>query len=152
MPSEAAALFRCCHRHRMEAARHVWGRRTKRHWGRCFQKPHTGGRQSYQLFDKSRQADCGAQPAQLPRAHLAANSEGVPALSPGTHPEGGEARLSPAHLCCSEATHGLQRKPGESWQKEIAAHPLGLLPSSGPNQGTVGRSPTGMEQDPVGPS
>ena len=38
----------------------------------------------------------------------------------------------------------------ESWQKEIAARPLGTLPSSGPNKGAVGRSPTGMEQNPGG--
>ena len=43
-------------------------------------------------------------------------------------------------------------KTRESWQKEIAACPPGTLPSSGPNKGAVGRSPTGMEQDPGGPS
>ena len=123
MPSEAAALFRCCHRHRMEAARHVWGCRTKRHPGRRFQ---TGGRQSYPLFDKVRQAYCRAQPAQLPRAHLAANSEGVPALSPGTHPEGGEGRLNPAHLCCSkahpQAAEKIQRKLEEGDSSPPSGH------------------------------
>ena len=53
---EAPALCSCCHRHRMDAACHVWGYRTKGHPGRHFQKPHAGRRQSYQLFDKGRQA------------------------------------------------------------------------------------------------
>ena len=43
-------------------------------------------------------------------------------------------------------------KTRESWQKEIAVCPPGTLPSSGANKGAVGRSPTGMEQDPGWPS
>ena len=43
-------------------------------------------------------------------------------------------------------------KTRKSWQKEIAARPPGTLPSSGPNPGAVGRSPTGMVQDPGRPS
>ena len=53
---EELALCSCCHRHRMEAACHLWGYRTKGHPGRKFQKSHAGRRQSYQLFDKGRQA------------------------------------------------------------------------------------------------
>ena len=43
-------------------------------------------------------------------------------------------------------------RPRESWPKEIAPRLLGTLPSSGPNKGAVGSSPTVMEQDPMGPS
>lgn len=38
----------------------------------------------------------------------------------------------------------------ESWQKEIAARPLGTLPSSGPNQGLCGKVFNWNEQDPGG--
>lgn len=53
---EAPALCSCCHRHRMDAACHLRGYRSKGHRGRKFQKPHAGRRQSYQVFDKGRQA------------------------------------------------------------------------------------------------
>ena len=46
---------------------------------------HVGGKATSSLIKAGRQADCGAQPAQLPGAHLAANSAEVPALSPGAH-------------------------------------------------------------------
>ena len=68
-----------------------------------------GGKAASSLIKVGRQADCGAQPAQLPGTHLAANSAEVPALSPGT--QGRPESQAPAHLCCSEAAHALQRKP-----------------------------------------
>ena len=55
----------------MEAAHHVWGCRTERHPGRCFQKPHAGGRQSYQLFDKGSRLTVGHnQPSSMEHTWL----------------------------------------------------------------------------------
>ena len=54
-----------------------------------------GGKATSSLIKAGRQADCGAQPARLPGEPLAANSREVPALSPGTHSEGGAGRLRP---------------------------------------------------------
>ena len=75
---EAPALCSCCHRHRMEAACHLRGYRTKGHPGRHFQKPHAGRRQSYQLFDKGRQA--GRQAGRLTAEHNQPGSQESPWL------------------------------------------------------------------------
>ena len=92
----------------------VWSCRTKRHPGRRFQKPHAGGRQSYQLFDKgSRLTVRHNQPSSQERTWpqtLRKFLLGAQAFTQKV--ETGSS--GPAHLCCSEAPHGLQRKPGES--------------------------------------
>ena len=111
-----------------------------------------GGKATSSLIKAGRQADCGAQPARLPGEPLAANSREVPALSPGTHSEGGAGRLRPRPPLLLSGCPCTAEETLRKLAEEIAAHPLGTLPSSGSNKGAVGRSPTGMEQDPVGPS
>ena len=97
----------------MDTACHVWSCRTKRHPGRRFQKPHAGGRQSYQLFDKGSRLTAGHnQPSSQERTWL--QTAEVPALSPGTHPEGGDGRLRPHP---SLLLRGSPWAAEETWRK-----------------------------------
>ena len=68
-----------------------------------------GGKATSSLIKAGRQADCGAQPAQLPGAHLAANSAEVPALSQGTH--GRPESQAPPIFAAQRLPAVLQRKP-----------------------------------------
>ena len=111
-----------------------------------------GGKATSSLIKAGRQADSRAQPARLPGEPLAADSGEVPALSPGTHPEGGDRRLRP---CASLLLSGCPCAAEETLRKLAegdSSPPSGHAALIRIKQGAVGRSPTGMEQDPVGPS
>ena len=81
---------------------------------------------------------------------MAAKSAEVPALSPGTHPEGGDERLRP---CPSLLLRGSPLAAEETWRK-LAEGDRSLL--SGPSaliktkQGPCGKFSSWIEAEPSG--
>ena len=78
-----------------------------------------GGKATSSLIKAGRQADCGAQPAQVPGESLAANSGKVPAVCPGTHPEGGDRRLRPCpSLLLRDSPMGCRGNPEKAGKRK----------------------------------
>lgn len=73
-----------------------------------------GGKATSSLMENMGRTDSTNKPA--PGSHLAANSAKTSVLSPGT-PQKARVRLRLCPPLLLEAPHGLQGRPGESWQK-----------------------------------